>query len=106
MGRHHRVQQADPRRQPARREQRHTRKDAHPEEDDRERGWVEAPAEVEPVRDDRLHHERAREGIQPEQRRQLHHGARGAPDAHETALPLDARELDPRREAQEDPDIH
>src|SRR5205823_11461648 len=76
-----------------------------PEEDPGERRGIESPAQVEPVRDDRLDDEATGERVKPEERRELRDGPGGAVDTEEAALPLDVRELDPVRKRKEDREV-
>src|SRR5207253_9455711 len=105
VGEHHRVEETDALGEPARGEERQPRQDPDPEEDPGERRGIESPAQVEPVRDDRLDDEATGERVEPEERRELRDGPGGAVDTEEAALPLDVRELDPVRKRKEDREV-
>src|SRR5439155_22622599 len=78
---------------------------ADPEEQDGERRWIETPTQEEPVRDDRLHDEPAREGVEAEEERKLGDRPRRPVDPEEAPLALDLREFDPVAEGEEDREI-
>ena len=90
MREHHRVQQAEAPRHPAGGQQRQARQHPHPEEEQAERRRGQAPPQVEPVGDDRLEDEPARQRVEPEQRRQPRHGAPRAVQPDEPPRALDA----------------
>src|SRR5438128_1215303 len=78
---------------------------AEPEEQDGERRWIETPTQEEPVRDDRLHNEPAREGVEAEEERKLGDRPRRPVDPEEAPLAFDLREFDPVAEGEEDREI-
>src|SRR5207247_3487992 len=101
----HRVEQADTHHEPDGQKEREPREHADPEEEDGERRWIETPTQEEPVRDDRLHDEPAREGVEAEEERKLGDRPRRPVDPEEAPLALDLREFDPVAEGEEDREI-
>src|SRR5437762_3735606 len=101
----HRVDEADATREPARRQKRDARQDVHEEEQDGELTGVEAPANEEPVGDERLHDKSAGERVEAEECAESRDRPSGAMDPQETPLALDVRRFDLDREAQEDREV-
>src|SRR6267378_3502994 len=101
----HRVDETDATREPTRREKRDARENVHEEEQDRELSGLEAPADEEPVRDERLHDKTARERVESEQCAEPGDRTGRAMHAEESSLAFDGRRFDLVREAHEDREV-
>src|SRR5207253_8996155 len=101
----HRVDETDATGEPSRGQQRDAGDQGHEKEEHSELAWIETPADEEPVRDNRLDNEAARECVETEERTEPGDGAGRAMDTEETPLPLDTCRLHFVGEAQKDREV-